>query len=431
MDSTLSQSKSVPSNLAAGRRHGVSISGSASYQSHLSSLGYLYRVRTTSEQISLGSIDSEKNSNYLHILEGGLAEQRPRAGRLGLLKQFLTDPATFLSDDVRRIHGGHVWRPRTLIAMYCCFCILFLTAKIHAFARKALQVAEPQCDQPLGSFPNLAEADVGWHETSSSPLMNVTSSQRLSVAFRGLPPQAHLETFVVRAHPGYTSSLTACLWTEDTHMEEALVSATAWPGPVSFVVLTTKKPNSIGYKSLVDYLTTKHTSTNIGLHVLYVSSTTGGSSNTYLNMARFFAQTSQVILFPGGIPKPALSSRAARWLDKLPVDTLHPVLLGNTTNRAFSPRPLAPVLLQRDHPVWCTERLYMFGSRVLDWEDCLWKLWLESAGEASSVAVPHFLDEPKNATALSVSSYAVRFSQFFMRNHQISVIDEDSSSLVH
>lgn len=389
----------------------MSISVSGSYQSHLSNLGYLHRVRTASEQISLNSVDSEKD--YLHVLEDGLAEQRPRVGRFCLLKQFVTDPGTFLSDDLRRIRSGHVWRPRAILTLYCCLCVLFLTVKIHAFSREALQVARPQQHQSWKPITDPTEADI--HGTSLPPLMNVTLSQRLSVAFRELPPQSHLNTFVVQAQPGHKSDLTACLWIEDARIEEALASATAWPGPVSLLVVTTNAPNSTEYKNLLGYLTTKHASSNTCVHVLHVPLVAGGSSNAYLNMARFFARTSRVILFPDGIPKSALSDRAL-WLDKLPVDTRHPVLLSNATQRVFSPRLLAPVVLPRDHPVWCTERFYMFGSRVLDWEDCLWKLWLESAGEASSITVPHFLDGSKNTTALSVPPFAVCLSHLFLSN---------------
>lgn len=413
MDSNLPQSKSVPSNLTTGRRHRVSISVSGSYQSHLSNLGYLHRVRTASEQISLGSIGLEKD--YLHILEGGLAEQRPRVGRFYLLKQFVTDPATFLSDDLRRIRNGHVWRPRTLLTLYCCFSVLFLSLKIHTFVREALQVAQPQQHQSWGSVTNLAEADL--HGASLPPLMNVTLSQRLSVAFRELS-QAHLDTFAVQAHPSSKSDLTACLWIEDARIEEAFASATTWPGPVSLIVVTTNAPNSTVYKNLLGHLTAKCASSNTSVHVLHVSSVVGGSSNAYLNMARFFARTSQVVLFPDGIPK----LDHALWLDKLPVDISYPVLLSNSTHRSFSPRLLAPVLLPRDHPVWCAERFYMFGSRILDWEDCLWKLWLESAGEASSIAVPHFLDGSENTTALSVSPYAVRLSHSFIQSQRISAV---------
>lgn len=409
MDSNLPQSKSVPSNLTTGRRHRVSISGSGSYQSHLSSLGHHHRVRTTSEQVSLSSIHLETSKVPLQILEDGLAEQRPRAGRLHLLKQLITDSATFLSDDLRRIRNGYVWRPRTLVTLYCCACVLFLTVKIHAFFQAALQVAQPRHHQSWRPVPKHVHGPDD-HGTSLVPLMNVSLSQRLSAAFRGLPPQAHLETSVVRAQPGYESDLAACLWTEDARIAEALVSTTAWPGPVSLVVVTTHAPSSARYKTLRDYLTTKHTSTNTCVHVLHVPSVAGGSSNAYLNMARFFARTRRVIVFPDGIPKLATSQSHARWLDRLPADASHPVLLGNMTHKAFSPRPLAPVVLPRDHPVWCTERVYMFGSRALDWDDCLWKLWLESAGGASSIAVPQLWDGPRNTSAISVPPFAVRLS---------------------
>ncbi|KAI9571099.1 hypothetical protein HD554DRAFT_2017449 [Boletus coccyginus] len=353
--------------------------------------------------MSLGST-ADSSKDYLHVLvEGGLAEQRARVSRLCLLKQFITDPAIFLSDDLRRIRSEDVWRPRALLTLYCCLCVLFLTIKVHTISRKALQVVRPQHDQ---SWRPVAEAGI-LHSTSLPPLINLTLSQRLSVAFRELPPKAHLETFVVQAHPGHESDLTACLWIEDARIEEAFASATAWPGPVSLVVVTTGVPNSTGYRNLLGRLTAKHASTNTSVHVLYVPSVAGGSSNVYLNMARFFARTSRVVLFPDGILKSTLSSHV-RWLDKLPVDRSHPVLLSNTTGRAFPPRMPAPVVLPRDHPVWCTERLYMFGSRILDWDDCLWRLWLESAGEASSIAVPHFLDGLKNTTALSESPYALK-----------------------
>lgn len=426
MNSNLPQSKSVPSNLTTGRWHRVSISGSGSYQSHLSTLGHLHRVRTTSEQVSLSPMRPGKD--YLNILEHGLVEQRSRLGRLCLLKQFATDPATFLFDDLRRIRSGHVWRPRALLTLYCCLSILFLTIKIHSFFLEALQVARPHHHQ-------------SWRpdslDTSLAPLINISLSQRLSVAFRELPPQAHLDTFVVQADSGHKSDLTACLWIEDARVEEALVSTAAWPDPVSLVVVTTSTPESIGYKNLTGYLAAKHASANTSVHVLYVSAVAGGSSNAYLNMARFFARTSRVILFPDGIPKSAISTSHARWLDKLPVNT-HPILLSNTSHKAFSPRPLAPVVLPRDHPVWCTERLYMFGSRVLDWEDCLWKLWLESAGEVLSIAAPHFLDGSKNMTTLSVPPFAVRFvalltiySFHTVSSEYLSSVDEDSSPLVH
>ncbi|KAG2148521.1 hypothetical protein BD769DRAFT_1660051 [Suillus cothurnatus] len=51
---------------------------------------------------------------------------------------------------------------------------------------------------------------------------------------------------------------------------------------------------------------------------------------------------------------------------------------------------MSPVVLPKDYPTWCTERFSLFRSRSLDWEDCLWQLWLESAGEVKSTAVDNW-----------------------------------------
>ncbi|KAF9227258.1 hypothetical protein BS17DRAFT_775199 [Gyrodon lividus] len=137
MDPDLPWRKSVPSNLNAGRPHRVSISGSGSYQSYLSSVGSLHRVRTTSEQAPqpLTSVDEKL---YLDTLESGLAGQC-RPGQLSSVKQFLTDPVGFLLDDLRRIRNGHIWRLRTFLTLYCCLSVAILSIRIHAIFREALR----------------------------------------------------------------------------------------------------------------------------------------------------------------------------------------------------------------------------------------------------------------------------------------------------
>ncbi|KIK97360.1 hypothetical protein PAXRUDRAFT_229870 [Paxillus rubicundulus Ve08.2h10] len=136
-ESDLPQSKSVPSILSTGRPHRVSISGSGSYQSHLSSVGSLHRVRTTSEQAQQ-SLTSEYEKLYLHALESGLAgEYRP--GQLSTVKYFITDPLGFLADDLRRLRSGHIWRLRTFLTLYCCLSAVFMSVRIHAVFREALR----------------------------------------------------------------------------------------------------------------------------------------------------------------------------------------------------------------------------------------------------------------------------------------------------
>ncbi|KAF8843015.1 hypothetical protein BDN67DRAFT_254211 [Paxillus ammoniavirescens] len=237
MDSGLPQSKSVPSILSTGRPHRVSISGSGSYQSHLSSVGSLHRVRTTSEQAQqpLTSVDEKL---YLHALESGLAgECRP--GQLSSVKYPITDPLGFLADDFRRIRSGHIWRLRTILTLYCCLSVVFLSVRIHAVFREALR-ARPQSSAYQGQLASqrstLACARISEHAGARThgteplqPLVNISVTQRLSVAFPNLPPPAHLDAFVVQAHY-HQSGLTACLWIEDFRITAAFESASAWPG---------------------------------------------------------------------------------------------------------------------------------------------------------------------------------------------------------
>ncbi|KAI0293354.1 hypothetical protein B0F90DRAFT_1402213 [Multifurca ochricompacta] len=51
---------------------------------------------------------------------------------------------------------------------------------------------------------------------------------------------------------------------------------------------------------------------------------------------------------------------------------------------------LAPVLIPRDHPLWCTERFSFVPApvpatqRAADWDACLWQVQLETFGAAST-----------------------------------------------
>ncbi|KIJ67885.1 hypothetical protein HYDPIDRAFT_25348 [Hydnomerulius pinastri MD-312] len=390
MDPDLTSSKSVPSNLDS-RSHNDSIPGSGSYQSYLSSTGSLHRVRTTSGQALQSPTGGGEKPN-LHALESGLAG-RYRSGSLSFTKQLLGDPVSFIIDDLRRIRSWRFWRLRTLVTLYCCLSVAFFSIRVHAHFREVF------------SEPSILQAGSPSVEPVS-PLTNISIPQRLSIAFPNLPPPVHLDAFVVQDHY-FQSRPTACLWTEDFQIDAALASVHVWPGPVSLVVVTSADPNSTEYKNLLGNITMKHPGTNLSLHILYVRSINGGSSNSYLNMARFFAQTAQVILFPAGLPNPDVRSHAS-WLDKLHIGSSFPVILSNATHKAFLPIPLAPVVLPKNHQVWCTERFFLFGSRALDWEDCLWQLWLESAGEVSSIAVPQILNGSMNATTDLVSPYTMK-----------------------
>lgn len=207
-------------------------------------------------------------------------------------------------------------------------------------------------------------------------------------------------------------------------MEAALAAASDWPGivsvpllvatlvlaiswhqigPVSLVVVTTAQPNGTEYSELLA-LVAKSSGSNVSSHVLHVYSITSGSFNAYVNLARFFSPTPQVILFPGDLP---LTSSHASLLGELHSQTSPLLIVSNATHKAFVPGVDAPVILPRNYSTWCTERFYLFGSRTLDWEDCLWQLRLESAGDASSIVIPDLYRDSRSVATPLVSPHAV------------------------
>ncbi|KAH7888600.1 hypothetical protein F5I97DRAFT_722455 [Phlebopus sp. FC_14] len=238
---------------------------------------------------------------------------------------------------------------------------------------------------------------------SVSPLTNISTTQLLSIAFPNLPPVAHLNPFVLQGYH-YHPEPTACLWIEDANVDTALAAASSWPGPVSLVVVTTIEVNTTEYGDLLSRIMSNSSGANISLHLLRVQSIGSGSFNAYLNIARFFAQTSLVVLFPEGLPE----KHQEHWFSNLPTRTSHPVILSNVTQKTFSLKPFAVVTLPRDYPIWCTERFFLFGSRALDWEDCLWQMWLETAGDMSSIAIPNLFDNIRNTLASPVSPQALK-----------------------
>lgn len=141
-----------------------------------------------------------------------------------------------------------------------------------------------------------------------------------------------------------------------------------------------------------------HASFGLSFHVLQVFSSSGGSANAYLNIARLLAPTDRVVLFPDGLP---LVFSSNLYSSIIWSTSLQPLVLGNNSRRTYPFAPMSPVVLPKDYPTWCTERFSLFRSRSLDWEDCLWQLWLESAGEVKSTTVDNWpvveIDESNNS----------------------------------
>ena len=159
------------------------------------------------------------------------------------------------------------------------------------------------------------------------------------------------------------------------------------------LVVTTVSPASPAFHRLRIELDEFHNSSPVGgrlnTHILQKVPNANHSPNSYMNLARLLAPTQHIIMHPGKLTKPvstklfdAVTSRASStsWLD--------PIVLTSGTIPQNSTIPfadLAALFIQRDHPLWCTERFFTATSRAADWQECLWQFWLSSFGHLQSM----------------------------------------------
>lgn len=148
-------------------------------------------------------------------------------------------------------------------------------------------------------------------------------------------------------------------------------------------------------QSVLERLSTSSRSSLISVHLLYLDPTSQSEApNAYLNAARLFATTNQVLLFPGNLSilPPPVNSLPPAFSRGFSVFYNNPgysdQTLALTQDFPFSDPTLAPVLTRQDSFTWCTERgsaLHLSqdptSRRVLEWELCLWQLWLNAFGD--------------------------------------------------
>lgn len=106
--------------------------------------------------------------------------------------------------------------------------------------------------------------------------------------------------------------------------------------------------------------------------------------NAYLNLARFFAPTSQIVLFPA--PVAILPPRDLYHLVNVQ-DTRHASIITTPLRTMYPFPPLAPILLRRNYSTWCTERHFVGSSRTADWSECVWQVWTETMGKAAKIII--------------------------------------------
>jgi len=129
--------------------------------------------------------------------------------------------------------------------------------------------------------------------------------------------------------------------------------------------------------------------------MLHLDLGTPDAPNVFLNLARLFAPTQTLLLVPGTPEPPPLSSilslSIAHIRDPVVVQAAGP---GHGTGIATDKRHpaattvLSPLLIPRDHPLWCMERFAFVPApaapRAADWDACLWQVQLETFGTAAT-----------------------------------------------
>jgi hypothetical protein len=128
---------------------------------------------------------------------------------------------------------------------------------------------------------------------------------------------------------------------------------------------------------------------------MHVLSTTNGQQvhpNAYINLARFFAPTNNVVLFPGRLP--VVDRQLYQQLANLALDTPAVVSL---TAPSFPAFPCVPIAMTKNYSVWCTERHFLGSTRANDWEQCVWQIWLYELGLLGQVIseVHNSIDQSK------------------------------------
>lgn len=236
------------------------------------------------------------------------------------------------------------------------------------------------------------------------------------------PPPLALEPFVLQAVSG-NYPVTACLWATADDIDSLPMWVSRWKGQylfhvsslsqisvlgaISLLVTTMHPPSTPAADALIGRLRTLHNPSSVkykvSIHILYLAANTLDNSNAFLNLARLFAQTKTVALFPGNLS--AVPPKAFYRSVASVVNSPKPVVFTMRQRTTYPFTSLSPVLLSQENPVWCTERFFPQTSRGSDWTECLWQLWLDSYGDILIKPTTDWIQESR--VSLNASSVEV------------------------
>ena len=361
----------------------MTLVASGSVQSHLSALNSHSRHREHARPPVLSdntkiSADLEPSKDCSQFL-------------VSLIRGPLKDP--LLPGPDGSLPRQRVWPSyyRWVISVYVAVSLIFFSTSLY----RSFHLA--RLDQQLALVPSQDRSPI------LSGLDVLSLSARLAKLSTLYPPPTHLGLFTHRpAVDAYSHEITVCLWAHENDLDWVPAWTTDWlgnnlhhsylttltvTGPISLVVLSRKPPtsNRAPLRPALAHLL-RHPMLNVSrlaLHTLYLDPKTPDAPNVFLNLARLFAPTRTVLLVPG-TPAPPQTLP--------PLALTGPVIITaapqKTADKGRPETPLAPVLIPRDHPLWCTERFafvpaYTHTSpRAADWDACLWQVKLETYGAA-------------------------------------------------
>lgn len=173
---------------------------------------------------------------------------------------------------------------------------------------------------------------------------------------------------------------------------------------ISLVVVTRCAPSSMESQKLAANLQglrkLSSVRTKVSMHILYLAPEAPENPNAFLNLARAFARSPVVVLFPGSlsVAPPKTFFRSVASAAHLP----RAAVFSTRQHASFPFAPLSPVVLGREDPLWCTERFFPPLSRSFDWTECLWQVWLEKFGDIEVKLTTDWIHEPRQIHNASV-----------------------------
>lgn len=171
-------------------------------------------------------------------------------------------------------------------------------------------------------------------------------------------------------------------------------------GPLSLLMTTTRVFGSPAHKSLLREIRSQkeHLSlSGISVHLLHENN--GRSPNSYLNIARLLSATPLVFLVPANLSTPPPIAYEVFDSQRHLPERL-PMLVSSVDQirSSYSALPkLSPLIIQRDHPVWCTDRFFINNTRAADWKECLWQFWVGSFGNFGNMKAAIKTSETDNS----------------------------------